>query len=306
VHGSLVSSSALLTGLATLGPVSWAYFAAGSILAIGSIVIFLRGEWQKARGLEKLILLGPLFFAAPIAAFGTEHFTVTASIEPIIPEWIPWHRFWIYFVGACLIAAALSVATRVQTRLASILLGVMFFLFVALMHAPAWAREPGNRFILAIVLREIAFSGGALALAGSLTDPRLERTAQALKTVARYFIAIPVLFFAFEQFMHGGDVPAVPLDRRTPDYVYGHAVWTYLAAAVYAVAGTLLSAGRKTRAAATWLGVCVLLIEVVVYVPIGIVERSSLGNGLNYVADTLMFGGAVLLLAGAMPGEQVG
>ena len=179
-----------------------------------------------------------------------------------------------------------------------------FFLFVALMHAPAWAREPGNRFILAIVLREIAFSGGALALAGSLTDPRRERTARVLKMVARYFIAVPVLFFSFEQFMHGGDVPAVPLDRRTPDYVYGHAVWTYLAAAVYAVAGTLLFAGKKTRAAATWLGVCVLLIELAVYVPIAIVERSSLGNGLNYVADTLMFAGAVLLLAGAMPAEE--
>ena len=305
MHGSLVSSSALLAGLATLGPVSWAYFAGGSILAIGLVAIVLRGDAQKARGFDRLILLGPLFFAAPIAAFGTEHFTVGASIEPIMPEWIPWHRFWIYFVGACLIAAALSLATKIQARLAAVLLGVTFFLFVALMHAPAWAREPGDRFILAIVLREIAFSGGALALAGSLTDPRSERTVRVLKTVARYFIAVPVLFFAFQQFMHGGDVPAVPLDRRTPDYVYGHAVWTYLAAAVYAVAGTLLLAGKKTRAAATWLGVCVLLIELVVYVPIGIVERSSLGNGLNYVADTLMFGGAVLLLAGAMPEDLV-
>ena len=46
-----------------------------------------------------------------------------------------------------------------------------------------------------------------------------------------------------------------------------------------------------------------LFVELVVYVPIGIVERASLGNGLNYVADTLMFCGAVLLLAGAMPRE---
>jgi hypothetical protein len=45
----------------------------------------------------------------------------------------------------------------------------------------------------------------------------------------------------------------------------------------------------------------VLFIELVVYVPIGVVERASLNNGLNYVADTLMFCGAVLLLAGAMP-----
>jgi hypothetical protein len=72
---------------------------------------------------------------------------------------------------------------------------------------------------------------------------------------------------------------------------------------VYAVAGTLLLAGKRARAAATWVGLAVLVVELVVYVPIGVVERASLGNGLNYVADTLMFCGAVLLLAGAMPRE---
>jgi uncharacterized membrane protein YphA (DoxX/SURF4 family) len=69
------------------------------------------------------------------------------------------------------------------------------------------------------------------------------------------------------------------------------------------VAGALLLAGKKTRTAAAWLGLTVLFVELVVYVPIGVVERASLDKGLNYVADTLMFCGAVLLLAGAMPRE---
>jgi hypothetical protein len=38
-------------------------------------------------------------------------------------------------------------------------------------------------------------------------------------------------------------------------------------------------------------------------VPIGIVERTSF-VGFNYAADTLMYCGAVLLLAGAMPREK--
>jgi hypothetical protein len=49
----------------------------------------------------------------------------------------------------------------------------------------------------------------------------------------------------------------------------------------------------------------VLLVVLVVYVPIGAVERASLDNGLNFLADTLMFCGAVLLLAGAMPREAL-
>ena len=112
-----------------------------------------------------------------------------------------------------------------------------------------------------------------------------------------------MLFYSFEQFLHADHVPGVPLEMVTPGYIFGHAVWTYLIAAVYSVAGVLLLAGRKTRAASAWLGLAVLFIELIVYVPIAIVERASL-EGFNYMADTLMFGGAVLLLAGAMPRDE--
>ncbi len=284
-------------------PVIWAYLAGGAILAIGLAVISLRGGWGTARGLDKLILLGPLFYAAPIAAFATEHFTVTKAIASIMPAWIPWHQFWVYFVGTCFIAASLSLVTGAQARLSASLLALTFFLIVVLMHAPGWARNPRDRFALTVVLREISFSGGALALAASLIQPSRKRVAHLLATIARYFVAIPVLFFSFEQFMHGDHVPGIPLEPLTPTWIFGHAIWTYLAAVVYAVAGVLLVGGKKTRAAATWLGLTVLFVELVVYAPIGVVERASLNNGLNYVADTLMFCGAVLLLAAAMPRE---
>src|SRR5207244_3058507 len=197
----------------------------------------------KARGFDKLILFGPLFYAAPLAAFGTEHFTLTKAIASLIPAWIPWPLFWAYFVGTCFILATLSMVTGIQARLSASLLALTFF------------------------------------------------------------VAIPVLFFGFEQFMHGNHVPGVPLEPVTPEWIYGHAIWTYLAAVVYAVAGALLLVGKKSRAAATWLGLTVLFVELVVYVPIGVVERASLDKGLNYLADTLMFCGTVLLLAGAMPRE---
>jgi uncharacterized membrane protein YphA (DoxX/SURF4 family) len=284
--------------------VIWSYFSFGAVLAIGLVAIFLRGDWQKARGLDKLILFGPLFYAAPIAAFGTEHFTLTKAIASIVPAWIPWHLFWVYFVGTCFIAAALSLVTRIQARLSASLLALTFFLFVVLMDAPAWAQNPRNRFGLVLALRELSFSGGPLALAASLTGQWRERGTHILATIARYFVAIPVLFYSFEQFMHGHHVPGVPLKPLTPQWLYGHAIWTYLAAVVYAVAGTLLLVGKKTRAAATWLGLTVLFVVLFVYVPIGVVERASLDKGFNYLADTLMFCGTILLLAGAMPQDR--
>ena len=299
MSGSFVNSSAVPIP----STVIWSYFVSGVVFAIGLATIFLCGDWQKSQGLEKLILFGPLFYAAPLAGFGTEHFTLTEAIASIVPAWIPWHLFWAYFVGTCFIAAALSLVTRIQARLSASLLALTFFLFVVLMDVPGWAQDPRNRFAPTLALRELSFCGGPLALASSLTGQGRERSRHMLATIARYFVAIPVLFFGFEQFMHGNYVPGIPLDRVTPEWVYGHAIWTYLAAVAYAIAGALLLMGKKTRAAATWLGLTVLFVELVVYVPIGIVDRASLGQGFNYVADTLMFCGTVLLLAGAMPRE---
>jgi uncharacterized membrane protein YphA (DoxX/SURF4 family)/uncharacterized membrane protein len=284
--------------------VIWSYGVAGVVFVIGLVVMALRGEWQKARGFDKLILFGPLFYAAPIAAFGAEHFTRAETIASLVPAWIPWHLFWTYFVGTCFIAAALSMATTIEMRLAASLLALTFFLFVVLMDAPSVAQDPHDRFALTLALRELSFSGGALALASSRPEEWRRPSTPVLATIARYFIAIPVVFFSFEQFMHGDHVPGIPLRAVTPEWIYGHAVWTYLTAAIYAVAGALLLVGKKSRAAATSVGATVLFVELVVYVPIAIVDRASLDNGLNYALDTLMYCGAILLLAGAMPREM--
>jgi hypothetical protein len=80
--------------------------------------------------------------------------------------------------------------------------------------------------------------------------------------------------------MHGNHVPGVPLEPLTPVWILGHGIWTYLAAVAYAITGTLLLMGMKTRKAATWLGLTVFFVELVVYVPIGVVERTSLNDGL--------------------------
>jgi uncharacterized membrane protein YphA (DoxX/SURF4 family) len=281
--------------------VIWSYCAGGAAFAIGPAAVFLSDKWRTARGFDKLILFGPVFYAAPLAAFGAEHFTLTAGMVSMVPAWIPWHSFWVYLVGACFIAASLSLATGIQTRLAASLLSLTFFIFAAVMDAPAWAQDPRDRFATALMLREIAFSGGALALAGSLAGPQHRRQAHVLAAVARYFVAVPILFYSFEQFLHAEHVPGVPLQAVTPTWIYGHSIWTYLTAVVYAVAGALLLSGIKTRAAATGLGVILLVVILAVYIPIGAAERDSLDNGLNYLGDTLMFCGAVLLLAGAMP-----
>ena len=304
MSGYLVDLSAgnfLALGVAVAIPreVLWSYAVGGVVFAIGLAAIFLRGDWQKARGLDKLVLFGPIFYAAPLAAFGTEHFTLVTAIASIVPKWMPWHLFWAYFVGGCFIAAGFSMVTRIRARLAASLVGLTFFLFVVLMDIPGWLQNPRDRFGLTLALRELAFSGGALALAASFN----EQGSKAFATIARYFVAVPVAFYSLMQFLHPDHVPGVPLEPLTPAYIPGHAYWGFVPAVVYAAGGILLLAGKKTRLAATWVGASVLLVELVIYVPFAVVERASI-VGLNFLGDTLMFCGAVLLLAGAMPQEK--
>jgi uncharacterized membrane protein YphA (DoxX/SURF4 family)/uncharacterized membrane protein len=298
------SSAAMLAAIVIPSDVIWSYAVFTLVCIAGVATIFLRGDWARARGIDKLILFGPIFYAAPLGGFGAEHFTQSAGIASIVPKFIPWHMFWALFVGACFIAASFSMVTKIQARLSASLVALTFFLFVVLMDAPGWAQQPGNRFSAIFMLRELSFSGGALALAATLAAQERVEGAHIFATIARYFVGIPVLVYSIEQFLHADHVPGVPLEPLTPSYIYGHALWGYVAAIGYLVAGILLLVGKKMRTAATLAALSVLLIELVVYLPIAVVQRASLDNGFNYMADTLMFCGAVFLLAGAMPHEE--
>jgi hypothetical protein len=83
VSGKLLQSPAAMVFLAFPRGLIWSYFVGGVVLAIGLVAIFLRGDWQKTRAFDKLILFGPLFCAAPLAAFGTEDFTLTQAIASL-------------------------------------------------------------------------------------------------------------------------------------------------------------------------------------------------------------------------------
>jgi uncharacterized membrane protein YphA (DoxX/SURF4 family) len=301
---TFVNSSAFMLAAVIPGDVIWSYTVFALVCVAGIATIFLRGEWQNARGIDKLLLFGSIFYAAPLGGFGAEHFTQSAGIASIIPKFVPFHMFWTLFIGVCFIAAAFSLVTRIQARLAAPLVGLTFFFFVMLMDAPGWAQQPGNRIFAMLTLRELAFSGGALALAATLTAHNNPQRSHIFATIARYFIGIPVLVYSFAQLMHADLLPGVPLQRATPDYIWGHSIWAYVAALVYLLGGILLLIGKKTRVAATWVGLAVFFVELTIYVPIAVVDRASLGNGFNYMADTLMFCGAVFLLAAAMPREE--
>lgn len=290
--------AAALAGFQLPSGIFWLYFS-GSILLVVGLVKILKDELPQTHGLDRIMPFGRLFLAIPLAVFGTEHLTNTADIANIVPRWLPAHAFWVYLVGIALIAAALSITVQVQSTLAATLLGAMFFSFVLLIHIPNIMAHAGNRFFWAIGLRDMSFSGGALAYAGSPGRSGRPRGVPALVTVGRFFVAIPAVFFGVEHFLHPEFAPGVPLEKIIPVWVPGRQPWAYLAGTVLVAAGVALIVNKKARMAATCLGMMILLLVLFVYLPILVASPTDIVS-LNYFADTLLFSGAALVLADAL------
>jgi uncharacterized membrane protein len=290
--------AAALAVLGLPGGIFWLYFSPSILLIVGLVKI-LKSELPNAHGLDKILPFGRLFFTLPLAVFGTEHFTNTADIAGLVPSWIPAHLFWTYLVGTCLIAAALSITVEIQSPLAATLLGVMFFSFVLLMDIPGVIAEPGNRISWTLALRETAFSAGGLAYAGAHWPSGGRRGAPWLVTAARFFIAIPAVFYGVEHFLHPANAPGVPLEKIIPPWIPGHLAWAYLAGVVLVVAGLALIINKKAQMAATYMGLMILLLVLFVYLPLLVATPTSL-ESLNYFFDTLLFCGAIFVLADAL------
>src|SRR5579884_3837402 len=275
--------------------------AAGlAVLAIG--LWAARNEIVRARGIEKIVALTNLYIAIPLAVFGAEHLSGQIPLN-MVPPYMPWRVFWLYFVGFALIAAALSIATGIEVRWSGLLFGIMMFLFVAMLHIPG-AVATGSRIAWTVVIREMSFGGAGLALAG-IAMGGLRGSGKSLIVVGRLPIAIAAIFFGVEHFLHPLGLPVVPLVKQMPTWIPARTFIDYVTGAFLIVAGVCFLSGRKTRQAAMYLGAWIVFLVVVIYGPvlIGALADPRTGaqvEGLNYFADTLLFGGAILSVAQAL------
>jgi uncharacterized membrane protein len=219
---------------------------------------------------------------------------------------MPWHIFWASLVGAALIAASISILTDIATGPAALLTGSMLFLFVLMIYLPNLIKNPRDPLAIEGPCRDLALSGGALALAGTLGLASRKRAGSEqpirwLRNVGRWFFAIPMVYFGVEHFLHPEFAPGVPLQKPMPSWMPGHLVWAYGMGIVLVLCGVCILANKGARTAATWLGGAFLLLVIVIYLPMEIVHPSiEISGELDHVAEKLAMSGAALFVAGSI------
>jgi uncharacterized membrane protein len=168
-----------------------------------------------------------------------------------------------------------------------------------MIHLPNAAAAPKDRIVWAVAARDLVFGAGACALA----QTQRPHGPNALLTVARVYIVIALIFFAVEHFLHPEFAPGVPLPKVTPTWVPLHSFLGYFAGAVLLIGAAAMLAPRYARSAAAWVALMITAITVFLYLPIMTLATKTpeLTEGQNYIFDTLLFAGAILLLAAAMP-----
>lgn len=281
--------------------VFWASCLGLAFLLAGLALIWK--EFLAARGFDKLILLGYAFVAAPLAVFGTEHLLTPQALVGMVPSWIPAPMFWVYFVGFGLFSAALSFITRKYLRWSALLLAIMFFIFVATMDIPGAVAHSKERLFWTLALRESAFGGGALALAGWAWRESAQ-TSRTMFAIGRTLVGAAVTFYAIQHFAFPEHAPGVPLPKLTPAWVPFPHLLAYAVGVVLLVAGIAMLFNWRTRVAAAAVGLVMALLTFFFYFPIYLqtLGTEQLLEELNYVGDTLLFGGAALFVGIAARG----
>src|SRR5438094_598227 len=174
---------------------------------------------------------------------------------------MPGSLFWAYFVGVAFFAAAAGILCKLMARPAATMLGVMFFLFVVLLHIPRIVGNAGNGNEWTSGFVALAMCGGAWILANAAPLEEREKADPFLK-LGRYFFALAFVAFGIQHFVYAHFGAGLG-----PPFFTGRPLRAYLTGVVLVAIGTAIILGKKARIAATLLGTILFVPVLLIHAP---------------------------------------
>ena len=85
---------------------------------------------------RRLVMIGSVFLGIFFIAAGYAHFKFADFVINFIPSYIPFHAFWTYFTGVCLVAGGVGMMIPFTRSWAALLSGIMVLGWFLLLHIP--------------------------------------------------------------------------------------------------------------------------------------------------------------------------
>jgi uncharacterized membrane protein len=210
---------------------------------------------------DKRQAIGRILVTLSLVVFGVQHFIYGGFVATLVPAFMPGRLFWAYFVGVAFFAAAAGILYHLLARAAATMLGVMFFLFVLLLHIPRIIGNStnGNEWTSGFVA--LAMCGGAWILASAAPLEEREK-ADPFLGLGRYFFALAFVAFGIQHFVYARYGAGLG-----PPWYLGRPVWTLLFGVILVVAGAGLLFGQNIRVAANLLATLLFVFFLLLYVP---------------------------------------
>ncbi|TMI71676.1 MAG: hypothetical protein E6H09_13125 [Bacteroidetes bacterium] len=144
--------------------------AGGSFIVAASFFQKGGNDQGTLAGNSKLIFTGCLFLSFFFIISGLAHFRFADFIKSgFIPAYIPFHPFWTYFCGICLLAGGIGLLIPGLRKWAALLSGIMIGGWFILLHTVRFANDTSNSSDRLGLCESFTFVGILFVLAGMLS-----------------------------------------------------------------------------------------------------------------------------------------
>jgi uncharacterized membrane protein YphA (DoxX/SURF4 family) len=120
--------------------------------------------------MKKLTSVGRILFAVPFALFGINHFLMLDYYFGMLTSFVPLGAYTIILTGIMLIAASISIITKVFVKFSTLCLAVLLFIFIVTIHIPHLFADADKTITIIALLKDISLMGGSLMISGIYSE----------------------------------------------------------------------------------------------------------------------------------------
>jgi putative oxidoreductase len=125
--------------------------------------------------MKKLTTIGRILFALPFALFGINHFLMLDYYLGMLTSFVPLGAYTIILTGIMLIAASISIITKVLVKFSTLMLAVLLFIFIVTIHIPHLSIDADKTATIIALLKDISLMGGSLMIFGIYSEEEKTR-----------------------------------------------------------------------------------------------------------------------------------